>query len=422
MNIYNFILCILTNLFRLFIIWRFMKVFYYSEEKNQKIKIMMYIGVYLITTSLYLLFHMPLINMISYIAGIFLIVGCYSGNLKKRLFVTLLVYSINMVCDYVIVMLFVNYEVGEEFNQSYAVLVVLLTLLCEIVVEKFFVKKRKIEFITPLGGGLIIIPLCSIMLLHFLFVNIEKNYKVIAIASIGLLIINMAVFYLYYFIVDAYANHLEKAYLEQEIKAYAHQLNNMMRTEGKIRSLQHDLKHHITGLKILAQQGDKNKILNYLASMQEESENVNEIVYSGNKEIDAILNYMILEDGKELNDVKIKVAVPEEALENIFNLNIILGNLIDNAIEAAKKSEQKMLDIKITFSKGILFIQLRNSFNTEIKKTGNRFVTTKIEKGLHGIGLQNVQKIVNDNKGSMKINYDNNIFEVVVMLYVVDAN
>lgn len=415
-NFYNIVLCCFTNFFRVFIIWRFIKIFFITKKINFKIASIAYGTFYIVTTSMYLLFHYPLINMFSFIIGIFLITLLYIGSWKKKLLITVLIYSVNMVCDYVIIMLFVDYQIGKMFNQGYEVLVVLLTLLFELIVEKLIIKKQ-VTFVTNKSGLLMIIPLCSITILYFLFENVKSQNFIIAVVSIGLLIINIMVFYLYYMIVDTYDQQREKEKLEQEIKIYSNQINNIMLSETKIRSLQHDMKHHINTIGILAKQNDNEKIMEYLTNMQGEMENKDVVSYSGNKDIDGILNYIMQNAKESLVNVKIKVNVPREPIIGIYNLTIILGNLLDNAITAAKLSKDKMLDIKITLNKGILFIKIRNSFNGELIRQEEKWITTKEQKELHGIGLENVRRIIDENNGSMKVCHDNNIFVVTLMLY-----
>ena len=57
--------------------------------------------------------------------------------------------------------------------------------------------------------------------------------------------------------------------------------------------------------------------------------------------------------------------------------NIILGNLMDNAIDAARQSEDKLLQLKIHYRQGMLFIEIRNSFSGELLKTQEQYLSTK---------------------------------------------
>ena len=72
--------------------------------------------------------------------------------------------------------------------------------------------------------------------------------------TLCLLFINMVVFYLYNEILKAYTYKIDKLVLEQKISMYANQLDTIMKTENKIRGLQHDMKHHIIQLELMAKQ------------------------------------------------------------------------------------------------------------------------------------------------------------------------
>lgn len=123
---------------------------------------------------------------------------------------------------------------------------------------------------------------------------------------------------------------------------------------------------------------------------------------------------------EELETVCVKVILPEK-IQHTFDINVLLGNLLENAIEAARQTDQKYLSVNIILSRGVLDIQIENSFLTvnEIQEDGRRtFLTTKKEKEGHGIGLNNVRKIVESYNGAMKIETADGIFCVRVILYM----
>ena len=107
-----------------------------------------------------------------------------------------------------------------------------------------------------------------------------------------------------------------------------------------------------------------------------------------------------------------------------FDLNVLIGNLLENAIEAARQTETKYLNVYIALQKGVLKIQIENSYVTETisevnKRDGSRiFLTTKKKKEQHGIGLKNVKKIVELYNGNIDIQTRGNIFSVKLILYM----
>lgn len=97
---------------------------------------------------------------------------------------------------------------------------------------------------------------------------------------------------------------------------------------------------------------------------------------------------------------------------------MILGNLLENAIEAAHQSEEKMLEVLICYKQEVITIDIKNSFAGKLRKSRNGFLTTKAEKGKHGIGLNSVKQIVKKYKGLLKIETQKNLFCVNVTLYL----
>lgn len=187
--------------------------------------------------------------------------------------------------------------------------------------------------------------------------------------------------------------------------------------------MRHDMKHHMNELKLLANKYNVVEIQDYIDRMEYFIHNPKEIVSSGNVEIDSVLNYMLQKAKAELETVDVKVILPEEIMHS-FDLNVLIGNLLENAIEAARKTERKYLNVYIALQKGVLKIQIENSYVTETisevnKRDGSRiFLTTKKKKEQHGIGLKNVKKIVELYNGNIDIQTRGNIFSVKLILYM----
>jgi len=90
---------------------------------------------------------------------------------------------------------------------------------------------------------------------------------------------------------------------------------------------------------------------------------------------------------------------------------------LENAIESAEQSKERWLELFLNYERGMLFIRVRNSYDNAIKRKGEIYITTKKEKRIHGIGLQNVKNVVDTYKGDMQISDKDNIFDVKIILY-----
>lgn len=103
---------------------------------------------------------------------------------------------------------------------------------------------------------------------------------------------------------------------------------------------------------------------------------------------------------------------------NFFDLNIILGNLMDNAIEGTLNAEKKIIMLSMELDRKVLYINIKNSYDQVVRIKDNKLMTRKSDKISHGIGLENIRIIVNKYNGQLDINYDENVFEVDILLYL----
>ncbi|MCM1057434.1 MAG: GHKL domain-containing protein [Firmicutes bacterium] len=331
------------------------------------------------------------------------------------LFVTCSVYMINAGCETIAILPFVNYKDGVGFNQIYEVIHMFLLLICEVLTEKIVGTRHKAENVRNLSIGLI--PLCSIGMLCALIYSESSTQTGLVIASIGLILINFFTFYLYNMLSDAFAHQYENEILRQAIQGYSNQLDIMLQGEEKVKALRHDMKHHMNEIKILAAKNENRAIEKYIDDMRDFISNPDEIVSSGNIEIDSVMNYMLIKAKQELHTVNINVRLPK-TVKHSFDINVILGNLLENGIDAARQTEEKRLDVSIELQQGVLRIQIENSYNGKLEKKHKKLLTTKPEKDLHGIGLENVRKIVEKYDGIMEICPDKDTFRVTLILYM----
>lgn len=411
----DMIICVSTNLFRVYLIRRFMQIFLGCREEGKVKQVLAYEGFFLVNTVTYLMFHLVWVNIICNLAGISLIVLLYSKSIKMNLFVTCSIYLINIGCDTVSTLPFIEYRDGESFTQVYAVISVFLIFICELLTEKIINERKHVENIQ--NFSLVLVPLCSIIMLCLLIYIKASTVSGLIIISIGLLMANFLIFYLYNMLSSTLSQKYENDVLRQKIQNYSNQIEIMLQGEEKVKALRHDMKHHMSELKLMAMKHENKAIQKYIDDMETFMENPNEIVASGNVEIDSVLNYLLQRAKNELRSVNIKIQIPA-AVSHFFDLNVILGNLLENAIEAAMQTEEKQLDVDIKLKQGVMRIKIVNSFNGRIEKGQQGLLTTKEKKEQHGIGLSNVRKIVEKYNGIMEICPHDNLFCVKLILYM----
>lgn len=419
------ITCIATNLFRTYLIYRYIAIFSEKAAPGSNFKKytrgLAFALFFLVNTGSYLAFHSAWINFLVNLAGVGLLTFLYHKSVKISLFTGCSIYLVNMACDTLAVLPFVTYTYGQEFNQFYEVISVFLFFICELATEKIIIRQRSHETAQSLPLAMMLVPISSMVTFVLLMYAKSSSQTVLLIVSIGFLSINFLLFYLYNLLLKSLAQHYENEILKQKVQLYANQLEIIVQSEETRKLFRHDMKHHLNEMKLLAMQGNTAAILEYIGDMEAFMQNPKEVVSSGNTELDSLLNYMLHKARTVLKTVRVKVQIPE-AIAHSFDLNIILGNLLENAIEAAEQTEEKILHAAIQLKKGILTIEIENSFpGTKAAPfpTGKmRFFTTKENPKEHGLGLKSVERTVEKYHGAMKIYPRDGLFCVKIILYL----
>jgi signal transduction histidine kinase len=140
-------------------------------------------------------------------------------------------------------------------------------------------------------------------------------------------------------------------------------------------------------------------------------------IRTGNDALDALINTKY-NNNKELN-IKFKHNIVIHSKNQIDNIDlcIIVGNALDNAIEACSKIDrntEKEIVLKIRQVKEYLAIEMTNPTSENIEKVNGRLVSGKKEKELHGFGMQSMEEIVNKYNGNLSYSQNNGLFSLKI--------
>ncbi|MDE6621772.1 MAG: ATP-binding protein [Lachnospiraceae bacterium] len=354
---------------------------------------------------------------------LYLLTQLYNGKQGKKLLAASLIQGMNLLCETLAVYMLYDCKVDGEYGREMFYIIFLFMYVCERVMEKFCIKNIKEDTSLRHWDLLIFLPLISVITVFVLIATDTENRYAGSAVSAGMICLNLIVFYICDELTGAYIKLKESAIVSRQLESYSNQLDVVMKSEEKVRGLRHDLKHHLSVLLMMADKGRTLEIVDYVRHMQVDLLSEGEHISSGNTDIDSLMNLMLERAKKELGTVQCRVCVPQELDVSAFDWNIIFGNLMDNAIDAAKRSEDKLLQIKIHYQKGMLFINIRNSYSGELIKTEDRYLSTKDydradESQIHGLGIRNVRRIVEKYNGNMEICDEDGIFEVRILMYV----
>lgn len=197
------------------------------------------------------------------------------------------------------------------------------------------------------------------------------------------------------------------------IEKHCDEVQNIYKT---MRGWRHDYHNHIQTL--LALCGDEERTREYLWKLNDDLTMVDTVIKTGNVMIDAILNSKLSLMKSKGIEVNAKAIVPKELAVSEIDLCTIIGNLLDNAMEAVlcqPDGDEKFIRVFIGVLKEQLYISVYNSTYGERKKNKNKYVSTKGSEE-HGFGLMRVDRIVEKYKGFVNRQNEEGVFATEVML------
>ncbi len=423
LDIYDYVYLI-TSIFRTYTTYKFMDVFFDTSDTNKKIEFFSYMLYFVVISFLYLAINIPIVTLISNISLYFALTFNYKSSIKNRIISIMTIYMILMSIESIIVLLsgFVNTN-GLSSNPLYSSIIGMIAIniisyMIALIMRGYRNIKKGIDIPNIYWLSIFLIPLGSLCIILTLLQNFNLDIYITVGCIIILFLINIIVFYLYDTLNKAFKDKMEKLALEERNKYYQRQLEIINSSYENIKSLRHDMKNYLLALKGYIENGGREKSIDYILQINDSLYEKEQLSRTGNIEIDSILNYKLQEAESKGILVTPELKIPSKL--NILPLDIvvILGNLLDNAIEASSKVESdKIIDIRIKYKNDVLFIYINNSFDGSIIYDGDKIKTTKEDKENHGIGLNNIEKILKKYDGIMKVYHTEKRFHVDILMY-----
>jgi len=271
----------------------------------------------------------------------------------------------------------------------------------------------------------LLVPLSSIYMMHHIFLISASHMEYSCfsvVAAILLLLVNYVVFTVYDRIGQALELQSRNRLYEQQLDLCSHQVEERERYYLELRRMRHDMKNHLSGIFGMVNAGQMKGAGEYIQHMLDDGigTRVDEISHTGNIVVDSLVNHkyaIALKDGIRF---EARIFIPSELPFQSGHLAIILGNLLENALEACRKltPDERYIILEITYIKEMLQICIRNSSPKEVKTDGNgRYLTTKKDTGCHGIGLASVEQALTDYNGELFIEHDSGEFRASAVMY-----
>ncbi len=413
---------IITNIFGTYVIYKMLRLFFDKPRTCKRTEVLSYIFYYFVNLFMFFTIRKPIVLLAANIALFFGLSFNYRVSLGKKIIFSCLSYIILMLVETLVAVLTGYFAIPvfgySEYDSSIGLVIIrILSMLLVTILTNLKNIKNDVPVPNFYWFSTIFVSFASLYIFVSLFVHGSFSQLQMIIMIICILGTNFTILFLYDTLYLSFSAKTEKMLLEQQNKAYEKQLDLMRQSLDSVQTIRHDIKNHMIVLKNLNSDKEDTKLDEYVDNI---ISSVNaRTVYSNSENviIDSILNYKLQTIASMDIELDVEVAIPKKLDISDYDMTIILGNLIDNAITALKKcSGKKLFSVKINYSKGNIMITLINTYNREIKEKNGILFTLKNDEKNHGIGLKSVKEAVNRNNGHIKIHYDDKIFKTTVIL------
>ncbi len=413
------ILYLVTNAFDTEIIRRTMKIFL-DCPRNKPMCVLCYI-LYFFS----MFFSHAIGNAAAAITVTVIVTGLvvlqYEGGIKRKIFCAAFTLSLMCLCEFIAGTVFVGGFNGFLINLDTPNLRALLTaklLNFSIILIVGLVRSKDIG--RPRAGvewsAVTLIPI-STAALEIVVTSSAQSVTAVLLSVAIVLFLNVIVFCLYDKLAENYNNKLELARVEREKESYYNQCAAVMKSWEMLRQFRHDMNNQLEMIGVLADNGNTAEIKEQIRDLITESGTFD--VITENITADGILNYK-LNKLRELNaKIKTDLEIPRQKFMNTRDLTVILGNLLDNVIDALTQLENdRYCFVGLKYDRGCLIIHIKNTFRNSIIHKNGRIISGKPDSEQHGIGLRSVSNVVDKYNGYLDISHKDSFFCVKIILFL----
>lgn len=270
--------------------------------------------------------------------------------------------------------------------------------------------------------GTTMLPLTSvfiiILLYRYTYIVADTSYQISTlIAAILLIVANLLIL----FVIDNQETYLKTTerliFAEAHIKNQLSHYYELYTQQETLKKFRHDSKNFYTSLISMLETLSTQDAINYIKERIEIDMFNNNVINSGHPVIDAIIYSKNLTAQKHGVSINSNIKITTKILIDELELGVLIGNALDNAIEAVSKldeSETKIIELSILTSGEMLSIEVSNRTNDNINTLN--LTTNKKDKFMHGYGINSIKTITTKYNGNLSISCQNKTFILSTIL------
>lgn len=210
--------------------------------------------------------------------------------------------------------------------------------------------------------------------------------------------------------IDCRIERFQSELIEKQVQ----EIQNMYR---QVRGWRHDYRNHIQNMKIQLYEKNYEVLADYLHQLADDLDTVDTVIKTGNVMADAILNSKLSIAAKLNVRLNVKANVPANLPLSDVELCSVLGNMLDNAVEACASlpEQERFIRVYIGRFKEQFYLSVQNSAGEVRKEKGGSYVSTKGDSRQHGYGLFRIDRIAKKYGGYVNRQDEKGIFATEIM-------
>lgn len=354
--------------------------------------------------------------------GLFLLIAVYGYDSRgsAKYFLLMLFYAVWSLME-VFAFFFVNFLFAEEAVSDSVGVVVSKILMIIFVHELSITQKNRKDSVIPnkYYAFLLLIPFGSICIaINEFYTRGDSFFSMVTISI--LLLFNVVILEVYTKLNEFFMHEEERIVYAQQVDIIAQNTIAQEKMMGDFYEERHNLINRLIVLKSRIEgDSEKEDILTNIDRLINNSYSLDAISDSGNGTVDAIINFKHAVAKEYGITFELNLFIPADLPIEQSDIGVILGNALDNAIDATKQCTvaKRSLRISMGIKKEAWIIVITNPYEHKLKTDKNGdFLSTKEDKKRHGFGLNSIRKITDKYQGEIITDVSNQVFSLMISI------
>ena len=214
-----------------------------------------------------------------------------------------------------------------------------------------------------------------------------------------------------------YENTIKSKLLEQQNETLKRSISDKEAFVNEMKTVRHDIKNQLLTIMKYADEGKNEDIKEYVSVLTNNYlPNILNYINTNNAAFDAVINSKIAVCSQRNIFMEVNIKQNTDIFILPSEIAVLFGNLLDNAIEAAKDTDEKRITVDIQKNASYLIIFVSNSIKSSVLKDNKNLETSKPDKELHGIGIKSIKNIVEKHNGMIQFYEEENEFCCHIMI------